>query len=373
MAKLAFETAGLADALKRADKVAPSRGEAFDKAAGIVLDIQEKVVVVKSTNLATEFSTWITPQEIEGAPSRWRLASRTFTDVICKLKTGRHSQVVLEDAGKQIKMQHGSTRGAFGKMDPNSYPDWVPFDPGQMEEVEGLPEAAARVQWAASTGTNPPITGVHFDGKLAMATNRYKVCSMPMPMELKEPITVPSGVLNTVLPQAAPVLYRVEKHALYLMPDEYTQIATVVYGAAYPPVQRLMKRDYPQMVTVQRSHLLDMMDLANTMSGSSRNPIIRLFVGNETVAVMMENAGEGHLGDIMEVPGQATNERLERKFNPEYLMGALDNSPGQEVVIGYETDSDRTGAPLYINGGSGVEFWIAPLSPEAVAAANAAE
>lgn len=374
MTRVTFETAALADALRRADKVAPSRGEAFDKAAGIILEIQEKVVVIKATNLETEFATWITPIEINGPAVRWRLSSKIFTEVIGKLKTtGNLFRLTLENDKGSVKLTHSRTKAAFGLMDTSQYPDWIPFTPDEMEEVEGLAEISARVAWAASKSSSIPLTGVHFTGKIAIATDRYRICCVPLTMTLKEPITIPAGVLDAVLPPRAPVLVKVDDHKLYIMPDEYTQISTVKYGVDYPPIERIIKREYPQLVTVNKSHLLDMMDLANTMAATERNPIMRLFLGNETIAVMMEAQGEGHLGDLMEIPGQATNQRLERKFNPGFIIGALENSPHHEVTIGYETAPDLQGTPLYINGGNGVEFWVAPLSPQAVAAANATE
>jgi DNA polymerase III sliding clamp (beta) subunit (PCNA family) len=374
MSKVTFETAALADALRRAAKVAPSKGQAFDKAAGLILDIQDDVVVIKATNLETEFATWITPLEVTGGSTRWRLSSRIFAEVIGKLKTaGTLSQLILEKTGSRVNLIHGRTKASFGTMDPAHYPDWIPFAPDEMHEVEGLAEISSKVSWAASKGTNVPLTGVHFTGKLAIATDRYRVCCAPLAMTLKEPITIPAGVLSAVLPPGAPVRMRADAHKLYIMPDEYTQISTVIYGIEYPPIERVMKREYPQMLTVNKSYLLDMMGLANTMGAEERTPVLRLFLGNETVAVMMEAQGEGHLGEIMEVPGQATNPRLELKFNPTYLIGALENSPNHEVIIGYETNPDLASRGVYVNGGNGIEFWIQPLSPEAVAAANVAE
>jgi hypothetical protein len=51
--KAIFENATIADSIAKASRVAPTKGEAFDKASGILmtLDPEEKTVTLRSTNL----------------------------------------------------------------------------------------------------------------------------------------------------------------------------------------------------------------------------------------------------------------------------------------------------------------------------------
>lgn len=370
MTRIVIDIAVLAHALKRAGAVAPARtGEAFDKAAGIIFDIQEKVVVIKATDLVTQFATWVTPREISGEPMRWRISSNLLPDVIGKLKTIRNPQVILEDRDRQLDMTHGTMRAAFGRMNPKGYPDWVPFSPDDMHSIEGLADAAEKMQTVASKTSDPPWSGIHFDGQECVATDRYRVVCVPMTLQTPHPITVPAGVLETVLSRGASVLYRVEGKRLHLMPDRQTQISTMLYGMEYPPVQKVMRRVYPQMVKIDRARLLEMMDIAGTMAVGDKNPVMRLFLGVEKAAVMMQNSSNSHLGDVLEIPGQAAHPRVEWKFNPDYLMGAVKSALSAEIVLGYDPDNPR--APLYVDG-DGIETWVMPLNPQAVAAAQGA-
>ena len=54
---IVFENAILADAVNKAARVSPTKGAAFDKAAGIVFDVepQKRTAFVRSTDLEVSF------------------------------------------------------------------------------------------------------------------------------------------------------------------------------------------------------------------------------------------------------------------------------------------------------------------------------
>lgn len=357
--KVVIEAAALADALRKAAAVAPSRGVSFEKAAGIVLSVTADEVVVKATDTVTKFATWLTPESVEGDATFWRLPSKVFSEVIGKLKTTMYKTVTLEQQGMTLKLTHGrATRASFQMIDPDGYPDWTPFDPDDMVQVEGIAGAAAAVQWAASKGTDAPFTGVHFDGERAMATDKYRFAVMSLPLELKEPITVPAAALTTVLKNTDSVLIKTDGSSLYMMPDEATQISTAVYGVKYPPLARVMKRDFPHPVTVNRRDLIDLLDLVTTMVQSDRQPTLQVMFGRQQIAAMLANTQTGLLGNVIDTPGQLEMDtRHEIRFNPDNLMGALEGCTSSEVTLGF--DPANSMAAFYINGGS-IEYWIAP-------------
>lgn len=359
MTKVIFETAGLADALKEAGSIAPNRGEAFDKAAGIVLDVQRDQVVVMATDLRLQYMQWVTPLVVEGDPAKWRLPAKVFTDVVTKLPMGSSTRLILEQAGSQVKMTHGKKRGVFNLINISDYPLWMPFDPDGLTEVPDMAARIAQVEWAASTKTNVPFTGVHFTGDLVVATDRYRFATAPLKIaDLAEPVTVPARMLNAVIKPTDLVMVRAESQALLLMPDESTQVSSVIYGVDYPDISGITDNKRPVYIKVQKSMLLDTMQIASSFIGSDRMPTMRMFFGQEEIAVMMANQEVGHLGDVLDVPGQATHSRVEIKFDPKNIMDALEHCVSQEVTIGY--DPGRTAGALYINAGEGCEFWIAP-------------
>lgn len=362
MTSVVFEAAGLADALAKATRVAPTRGEGFDKAAGILIEVNpaDNEVVIMATDTITRFSTWITPESIDGDPAIWRLPARGFPDVIAKLKTTRTKTLSLTQTGDAINLVHGNTRAQFMMLDAKTYPRWLPFSPDEMVEVTGLAKAVSLVQWAAAKTGEPPLIGVYFDGEHVLATDRYRFASAPCKLDLPEGITVPPAAITGILKSAETVLMRVEGSRICIMPDDYTQIAMRVYGVPYPPVGALMKRDYPRFVTINKAVLTDGIELVMQMVGADRTPSLLLLFGRQQVAAMIETEGTGKVGHIMDVPDQLDfSERNQIRFSPENIIAALAGSPGTEVRIGYDPN-DKFGAVYVDGGGDGVEFWLAP-------------
>jgi DNA polymerase III sliding clamp (beta) subunit (PCNA family) len=279
--------------------------------------------------------------------------------VIGKLPTIRNKEVEFEQDGSILRMTHGRfTRATFQMVSLDGWSDWMPFSPDDMIQVEGLAGVAAAVQWAASKGTDIPLPGVHFDGELAMATDRYRFAVMPFPMTLKEPITVPASVLTTVLKAGDTCLVRADGNHLYLMPDEATQISTAIFGVPYPPIKRVMRREYPHPVTIGKKDILETIDLACTMIQSDRQPALQIILGKEQIAITLANEQTGLLGSVLPTPGQLViPRRHDFRFKPEYLVGAIEGCPGTEVTLGFDPDNPL--AAFYVNGGT-IEYWISP-------------
>lgn len=359
MSKVVFETAALADALGKAARVAPTRGTAFERSAGIYLDITATEAIVMATDDMVRFSTWLTPEAFEGDQVKWRVPSAIFANVISKLKVSQSRTISLEQDHNSLKLQHGKTRAVFRLMDAD-YPTWMPFSPDDMQEVVGLSKAVSQVVWAAAKNGDPPLIAVHLDGKLALATDRYKFASAPCELPLADPITVPPAALTGILKTTGSVMMRIEGSQVYIMPDEFTQIALTAYGVDYPPIQTLMRDDYPITVKVNKQQLMDSLELTMTMIGADRDPTIVLILGKEQVAAMITNREVGLVGHVVEVPGQLSfDKRHEVRFNPDNLLGALNASPGAEVTLGL--DPDKPFGPFLVNGGGeGIKSWLAP-------------
>lgn len=359
--KVVLEVAALADALTKAAAVAPTRGVSFEKAAGIVLSVAADEVIVRSTDTVTKFATWLTPELVEGPETMWRVPSKVFSEVISKLKTTMNKTLTLEQDGATLKMTHGrSTRASFMMIDMDNYPLWSPFSPDDMKLAAGLAVAAEAVQWAASKGTDVPLTGVHFDGTHAMATNKYKFAVMDCPVDLAQPITVPAAALTTVLKNQNTTLVRVDSNSLYMMPDESTQISTSVYGVPFPSaaIGNFMKRTYPHTVRVGKKEIVDMLDLVCSMIQSDRQPTLILLFGRGEIAAMLSNTSTGLLGNIIETPGQLDFEkRHEIRFQPDIIQGALQGCTANEVEMSF--DPSNSMLPFFINGGA-IRYWLAP-------------
>lgn len=374
MTKVTFETATLADAIKKADRVAPTKGTAFDKAAGITLTITPAsgLVVVRATDLNVFSMEWVTALKAEGDDVEWRLPSKLFATVLASLPIGTGLNVTLEEKNEGrnrfVQLTAGRTRAKFNLMQVDYYPVWDVFSPDGMNEVEDFGGRVALVEWAASRGDEPPLNGVYFDGEKVLACDRYRLAISPLVIPgMAKPITIPSGILTTILRQTGEVNIGVspDGEELFIMPDPTTQIRTVVFGAEYPPVERIMNRDKPNHLKIKKAPLLEIMQRASVFAGNDRFPILRVFFGRETVAVMMNSREVGTLADVTDVPGYCDHEMFELKFTPKNLIEAVTASPNEDLVIGY--NSENSMEIIHIDGGSGYEAWVMPrkdLSPK---------
>lgn len=380
MTKVTFETATIADAIKKAERIAPSKGAAFDKAAGIVMTVDPStgLVVVRATNLDIYSMEWVDTVAIEGDAVEWRVPSKLFAAVLNGLPIGTGKNVELEEKRDgRVRMLHlvsGRTRAKFNLMVTDYYPVWDVFNPDGLVEVDDLGGRVAQVEWAAIKSEDPPLNGVHLNGEHVIACDRYRLAVAPLSIpELSEPITVPGGILGSILKQTGEVSIGVRDGHLLIMPDKTTQIKTVVFGAEYPPIERIQLRDHPQVVKVKKAPLLEIMNRANTFSGNDRFPILRIFLGRGEIAVMMDTQEVGTLADTMEVPGYCDHPRFEVKFTPRLIMEAIAAAPNDELEIFYEIE--QPAKMLRIDGGSGYEVWAMPrkdLSPQERAEQEAA-
>lgn len=353
-----FETATLADCIKKAARVAPAKGQAFDKAAGILLEVSPDQVTVRATNLEVFYTEWIDPVSVEGTGT-WRLPAQLFASVLASLPIGTGKEVTLEQNDRALKLAAGRTRAQFNLIDPEYYPVWLPFDPDELTTVPEMGGRIGQVSWASSKNvTEAPLCGVHFNGDLAIATDRYRFCVAPLHVAgLQKPVTIPGSTLSQVLSNTGEVSIGFDDRQMLILPDEHTQIRCITYEQSYPKIDRVMKRDHPCQITCRKSELLEIVNRALNFTGSDRTPTMRVYLGQEEIAVMMANTEIGLLGDVVEVPGQATHKRIEVKFTPKNLTDALSNAPNEEVTLCYSTEKIGN---FRIDGGSGYEAWIAP-------------
>jgi len=366
MTKVIFETATISDAIRKAARIAPSKGAAFDKAQGIVIDMSPGTdfpVVVRATNLEIFSMEWVDLIEAEGEPVSWRVPASVFAQVMAGLPIGSGNQVTLEDKRSssgylQLHLTQARIKARFNLMRGEDYPVWPVFDPDTLFPATDLGGRISQVEWAAAKG-DPPFSGVHFNGDQALSTDRYRLACVPLSIpDLKEPVTVPAGILGMVLKQTGEISIGVEGDQMLIMPDEHTQIRTILYGVEYPKVERIMHRDFDNSVKVKKTEVIERMTRATAFSGADRAPTLRVFIGKGEFAVMMNNEEIGLLGDVIELPGQCAHPRTEFLFTPKNIMEAISNSPNEDVEIFYDPEQPKK--IIYLNGGSGYEAWVMP-------------
>lgn len=369
MTKLVFETATLADCLKKAFACTPKTGAAFDKAAGIVFEFNPtdlESLTIRATNLDVFYMEWVDLISAEGEdkPHAWRFNSALIAGVVGSLPIGSGKTVTLDDNGgdgRIIQLRSGRTTCKLNSMNMDHYPEWGAFDPDGLTPASNFAKCMEAVEWAVDRA-DQILAGVHFDGEFAYATNKYKLAAVEIKLDIEEPVTLPSGILSSVLSKSGEVLIGASGHQFFIMPDEHTQIRTVIYGIKYPNTSRIRTQEKPATITFNKNPLIAMIQRAMNFAGSDRTPTLMLYIGSEEIAVMMSNEEMGMLGDVLEIPGQATHKRLMIKITPEYLSDALVRAPREEITLGYHPDNPS--GILRIEGGFGYTAWVMPRTQE---------
>ena len=357
-----FETATIADAVKKAERVAPSKGHAFDKAAGLVFEIDPVAgtVVLRATDTDVFYMEWLDTVSMEGPSVIWRVPSRLLAGVTGSLPIGSGKTTKFQQKGSELHVTSGKIRSKMYLMDHSYYPTWHAFDPSSLFPAPDMGGKIGQVEWCAMNSPEPPLNGVFFNGKFAAATNRYTFAKIDFPIDnMPGAVTIPSGILTPLLKQTGEVMIGVEGSQLLIMPDEYTQIRTVIFAQEYPErtLVGLMGRQYENQVKVNKEAALEMMQRAMNFVGADRFPTLQVFIGQEEFAVMLSNSEIGHIGDVMDLAGQAVHPRIELMFTPKNIMDAISNSPNSEVVLSYVLDKPA-GSVVHVDGGSGYEAWV---------------
>lgn len=357
--KVTFETATLADSLKKAALVAPSKGAAFDQAAGIIMEVTPSSFVptlIRATDTKIYYSEVVDTVSAEGEDVVWRFPS-IVAAVIASLPIGSGKEVTLETINNSVRITQGRTKAKVNLLDHGYFPSWEPFDPDNLQEVSALGERIKQVQWAAATSTNTePLNGIHFDGKRIICTDKYRIALAECEMPIDSPVTVPAGILGSVIRQMGDTKIGTSADMMLLMPDEHTQIKAVLLGHAYPNIDRIISRPMDASVPVRKDALLEIIGRANTMTGNERFPTLRVFIGGEEIAVVLNNESMGLLGDVVEVPGHALHERTEIRFTPKNLTDAIAACPNDNITIQYNINAKQP--MVVIDGGSGYNAWV---------------
>jgi DNA polymerase III sliding clamp (beta) subunit (PCNA family) len=369
LTKVVFETAAIADAIKKAARVAPTKGSAFDKASGILIQVEfsedeavRPTIVVRATDLNVFYSQWVDCEEATGRSTTWRLPSALLAGVMSSLNIGKQRTTTFEEKdaerGRILHLSAGRTKSKIVLSDPEYFPDWEVFDPSGLHGVENLASRLNLVDWACDK--NPPLNGIYIDGKCAVGTDKYKIIRADLPIDedkITKPVVVPSktlaGVLDSNLPE---VNVAFEDDSLLIMPDDYTQIKAMLLAAEFPSFDRAMDRSHPEMVKFRKMQLVEIMNRAMNFVGSDRFPTLQVFIGKEEIAVMMANQEIGLLGDVVSIPGQAMHDRIQYKLSPANIISSIEKAPSDEVELYYYQNplkSIRVVAPGY-------EAWIAP-------------
>lgn len=363
ISSVTFETAALADAIKKADKVAPKKGTAFDKAAGIVFDFDPAsampLAIVKATNLEISSMEWVTVAEWEGERATWRLPSFLLALTVGSLPIGTGKTVTLysEESGHNfiVHLKSGRTKVKMHPIDMSYYPSWGAFEPDKMFPAQDLGGRLDQVEWAAHK-QDARLNGVLLDGEHAIATDTVRLARVPLAIpDLTDPVVVPSGTLGSILRAKGDIQIGQQGSHLLIMPDDQTQLKAILMDVQYPDVSKLFAQPFDTEVKIQRDLMIEMIRRVDIFAQGERASSITMFIGRGEISFYMKNEGIGEIGDTMEVDG-ADHARFSIKYTSRNLLDALSKCPNNDVTMHY--NEGATKGKVKFDGGSGYEVWV---------------
>lgn len=364
-----FETATLADVLKKAETCAPrmnANDQAFGTAAGIMIDINpgaREPICVRSTNLEVYYTEWVDSINIEGPAARWRIPVSKFTGVIAALPIGTGKTVTLTSEGRMLNLSSGRTKGKVMLISNEGYEDWQPYDDADSVVVTGLGARLNQVAWACGDDHDgEPLTGIFFSGGYLLAANQRRAAMVPceVPILVDAPVTVPVKFLAPVLRHAGDVRVGMEGHMLTITPDEHTQIMCRVYGRNIPTPQ-FVSNVYDSIVYMNKGLLVDTVQrMLNITKGTKDTvPIIKMLLGGGMMSLRVEGGTGGEwVEDEIDLAGQAEHFPVMLLFLPKTFIEAVNKSPDEKISLSYNSASGSKNQIVRVDGGGDYMAWF---------------
>jgi len=354
-----FETATLSSAIQKAARVAPAKGVAFEKTAGIIMEIDPELdhpVTIKSTDLEVTYLEWVSYVGMLTDKQNLRLPSMTFAGILAGLPVGSTVTLSTESEGGLVNLTCGKTKAKLPQIEGVPFMDWEPFDADELEDVTGFAARVGQISWACDR-TIVPFTGVHIDGEYLTATDRYRLARVPCKVPVTDPITVPLEVISPMLKHLGDAKLKATDRKLWLMPDDYTQVTSVIFDAKFPDVKKVMKTDHPDVMTINVEEFKQVVQRMLVLVRGERYPIMKLTIGDGVIKVFMNVEGVGEMEDEVPVVGADHSEFIVY-FTPSNFMDGLQN--GSKPEISYHYDRTNALSFAYFEDGDGYESWIVP-------------
>lgn len=363
-----FETATLADALKKAEACAPrasASDQAYGTAAGLVLEVRpggDAPIRLRSTNLEVFYDEWVDCLDAQGPVADWRIPVSKFTGIVGALPIGSGKTVTFTQDGVWLKLQSSRTRSQVHMIPMTGYPVWGPYSEDDTVEVGGLGHRISQVSWACDP-KEEPFTGIFFNGTHLVAANRHRAAMVPcdVPILRERPLTVPVKVLGPVIRHAGDVRVGISGNHLTISPDAHTQIRCSVYDANIPSISAFVNRQYDSNFVVDKDLLIETINrmMSITKGNKDQVPTVKMLLGGGNLNLRVEGGKDGEwIEESIELLGQAEHFPVVLSFVPKTFTDAVGKSPDEKVQIFYKSDMGSKNDIVRVDGGGGYQSWF---------------
>lgn len=364
--KVTFDAATLADAVGKAARIAPTKGAAYDQAAGILMSVDPTTskCILKSTNLDVTYRQELDLAEGTGDPTEWRVPAAILAGLMSNLPLGNGSQVKFIDTGdKNIRIQCGEMLVKLS-MYEGMFPTIERFDQDNMSEANDFASKVSQVSWACERD-NSIMSGVHVNGDMLIGCNRMAAAMVPCLVPLTNPVTVPLWTVAPVLGKASDVRISASEKLLNVALDAETQVTTRIYEGDYPDVARLLRSDFEGQIEIHKTKFVETMNRMLVVSRTERMPTVKLTINGTglitSLSFDMDVEGVGRIRDIMDVSGEFDSV-FEIHVTPSLIIPAIDNSRDEMVTLKFGCDdfAKSKKVPLIVSDTRGYVCLVTP-------------
>lgn len=362
MTKFTVETGAMADACTRAARVAPNKGIAFDKAQGIVLDVKpdRSCLYVKSTDLEVTYLQKVNLSTVEGSPCSWRVPSNLLSGILSGFPMGSGNEVAFTDEIETqgtIQIKAGRKKAQVRLIVDASFPPIRPFDPNGMAQVPDLAARLHQVSWATDPNEAMVLHGIHIDGTGLTACDRVSAATAPCVVPVDDPITVPLRTVAPLFKNVGAMGMRAADGRLQLMPDQDTQITSLILEQEYPNVGGIKRTTFGGSFNVAQEALIEAVNAMLVLCKSERYPALDVLVHADHLELLMDVPEVGKMEDAVPCSNGPTDP-WDFRITPQRLMDAVSHSRKPVVTVNYGPDNKM---PLNVKDDDSYDCWVMPL------------
>lgn len=341
MKKLTLEVATFTDSVNKANRIAPNKGIPFDRAAGVVLEVdptQPDIAIIKSTDLQMTFRQEITTLDVGDEPIYWRLPSALLASIMNTLPMTTGSTIVLAEKEKPdgyVYFKSGKTKAKL-RCITGDYPLIDHLEPGTLQPAMNFARRMAQVAWACDKNRSSVLGGIHIDGTHLYGCDRASMAMVPCVVPLAAPITAPLAELSALIKNTSEVALRATDTHLMLMPDPHTQMSSVLYADGYPNIRAIVERDqYTLHFDVDVAALTSALERMLILVKVERYPTTTIEVDDGVMRLEMEVDQVGKIDDEVEIVGgvPAGTDPFRITFTPTAVLSALQASGRPKVTF----------------------------------------
>ena len=362
MTLVEFEIAGLADALKRASKIAPTKGKQLETYAGLMFEVipeteeDSATVILRSTNGDVFYREWLVPDRIEGEATEWRLPSVLVSNVVNSLPQSKRVIFTDTEDKARLEIKCGKLKATCRKIPPQHYPDWEYVDPDALTLVSGFGNRLDQVGW--TVGEAPPLNGIHITGEEMVATDRYRMARTPMQIDaLDEPITVPASVIAPIMKQVVDTKLGVIGNHLCLMPHDQMEIMCTIFDESYPKVDRILNSKFETMIMFDKAACKGLIERVTSAGSTDRQVSLDCLIGEGRLELQLLD-DEHQVSDSISLDGQCDHPVVKYRFTPTNFVESVNKAPGDMIMFHYTPSNPE--AVVKFDSSDNYEVWVVP-------------